>query len=72
GNLTADGDNTVQGATVTGLNVKLVPPVAVPINDVGNGTKTYAYDSCNVLKAANRFGALWLIPNSWMGNWQSW
>jgi hypothetical protein len=69
-NLTADGNNTVEGATVTGLNVKLGE--SVPVNDVGNGTKTYVYDSCNVLKAANRFGAMWLIPNTWMGNWASW
>lgn len=70
GTITSDGDNTVLGATITGLNVLLGQ--TVPINDVGNGTKTYQYDSCNVEKAVTRFSSLVLIPNTWIDNWSSW
>jgi hypothetical protein len=70
GTLTADGNNTVLGATITGLNVKL--GMSVPINDVGNGEKTYQYDSCNVAAAASRTSALVLIPNTWVDNWKTW
>src|SRR5690606_8425737 len=60
GVLTSNGNNTVLGATVSGLNVKL--GMSVPISDVGNGTKTYQYDSCNVAAAAARFATLVQIP----------
>ena len=68
--LTADGNNTVLGATISGLNV--IFGETVPASDVGNGTKTYQYDSCAVAAAANRFSALVLIPNTWIDNWASW
>jgi hypothetical protein len=70
GTLTSDGNNTVLGATVTGLNVKL--GIAVPVSDVGNGTKTYQYDSCNVAAATARFATLVQIPGTWSDNWPGW
>lgn len=67
GNLTSNGNNGVHGATITGLNVKLGQ--VVPEGDVGNGTKHYNYNSCNVASAMSRFGALTGVPNAWVDNW---
>jgi hypothetical protein len=70
GVLTSNGNNTVLGATVSGLNVML--GMSVPVSDVGNGTKTYQYDSCNVAAAAARFSTLVQIPGTWSDNWPGW
>ena len=69
GTLTSNGNNTVEGAVVTGLNIQLGQTVG--ISDVGNGTKTYRYDSCNVAKAASRFGGLVPFRNTTVDNWTS-
>jgi Tfp pilus assembly protein PilX len=66
-NLTSNGNNGVDGATVTGLNVKL--GASVPQSDVGNGTKRYNYNSCNIEKAMARFGQLVAYTNAWVDNW---
>jgi hypothetical protein len=68
GNLIADGNNNVLGATVTSLNVTL--GMTVPEVEVLNGQKTYAYDSCNVAAAAAKFSTLRALPNSWADTWQ--
>ena len=67
GALTSNGNNTVLGAVVTGLNVQLGQSVAC--SDVGNGNKTYRYDSCNVAQAAARFGGLVPLRNTSVDNW---
>lgn len=69
GNLTSNGNNTVSGAVVTGLNVKLGQ--TVPPNSLGNGNKTFRYNSCNVMAAMSRFQALHTWPNAWVDNWPS-
>jgi len=69
GTLTANGNNTVYGAVVTGLNVKLGQ--AVGISDIGNGTKVYQYNSCDIANAQNQFAGLTRIPNGWADNWPS-
>lgn len=69
GTLTSNGNNTVEGAVVTGLNVLLGQ--TVPASDVGNGNKTYRYDSCNVANAAARFGGLSPLRNATADNWPS-
>jgi hypothetical protein len=69
GVLTSNGDNTVSGAVVTGLNVLLGE--SVPVSDVGNGTKTFQYNSCDIAKAANRFGGLAPLRNTMTDNWPS-
>jgi hypothetical protein len=69
GNVTSNGNNNVRGATVTALNVKLGQ--VVPPNDVGNGNKTFGYNSCNVARAVNRTAALVAYQNGWMDNWAS-
>jgi hypothetical protein len=65
GRLRSNGTNEVQGATITGLNVKL--GYAVDDNDVNdlNGTKQYLYNSCNVKSALQALGSLRVYQNSW-------
>jgi hypothetical protein len=65
-NLTSNGNNGVTGATVSGLNVKL--GLTVPIS-TANGTKTYTYNSCEVARSTNTYGALVTLANTWVDNW---
>ena len=67
GALTSNGNNTVSGALVTGLNVLLGENPGM--SDVGNGTKTYRYDSCNVSKAGEQFKGLAPLRNTGADNW---
>jgi hypothetical protein len=69
GTLTSNGSNSVHGAVVTGLNVQLGQ--VVPVSDVGNGTKTFRYDSCNVAKAAGSFAGLQPFRNTTVDNWST-
>jgi hypothetical protein len=69
GTITSNGTNTVAGAIVTGLNVQL--GAAVPVSDVGNGTKTFVYNSCNVDSALTNLGNLQRIRNGWTDDWPS-
>ena len=67
GILTSNGNNTVRGAVVTGLNFLL--GINVPIADAGNGNKTFRYNSCFVANAAARFGGLVPLRNTSVDNW---
>jgi type II secretory pathway pseudopilin PulG len=69
GTFTSNGTNTVSGALVTGLNVLLGQ--VVPPSNLGNGTKTYRFDSCNVEKAVQKFNGLAPLRNSSADNWSS-
>jgi hypothetical protein len=63
----SNGNNAVSGAVVTALNVELgqtVPPASV-----GNGNKTFQYNSCNVAKAMAGMGELVGYTNAWVDNW---
>jgi hypothetical protein len=74
GTLTSNGNNTVLGAVVTGLNVMIggnPDESTIDVSDVGNGNKTYRYDSCNVAAAANAFGGLVPFRNTFADNWAS-
>jgi hypothetical protein len=64
--ITSNGNSTISGATVSGLNVKL--GTYVP-GATGNGTKQYNYDSCEVAKATTTMGALVTLRNTWVDNW---
>ena len=64
--IVGNGNNTIKGATVSGLNVKL--GTYVP-GSVGNGTKHYNYSSCEVSKATTTMGALVTLRNTWVDNW---
>ncbi|MEX2182063.1 MAG: hypothetical protein WD771_08475 [Gemmatimonadaceae bacterium] len=71
GRLTSNGTNEVQGATITGLNVKL--GYSVDDNDVNdlNGTKKYLYNSCRVNSAMQALGSLRVYQNSWANSYPS-
>ncbi|MES2304791.1 MAG: hypothetical protein V4558_04760 [Gemmatimonadota bacterium] len=81
GKLTSNGNNTIYGATYTGLNISVPaynPPNAAnpsfPIptaSDLGNGTKTYQYDSCMIKKALSQYGDWARLGNAWTDNWPS-
>ena len=66
GDITSNGNNGIQGATVSGLNVKL--GTYVP-SSTANGTKDYQYNSCEVAKANTSAGALVTLKNTWVDNW---
>ncbi|HVH66952.1 MAG TPA: hypothetical protein VM716_03715 [Gemmatimonadales bacterium] len=67
GNVVSNGNNTVEGAVVSGLNVTFGQ--SVPMASIGNGTKTYQYNSCNVLKALAKQAKLVPLTNAWVDNW---
>ena len=54
GRIISNGYQQIRGATVTGLNLLLGE--AVLANDIGNGNKTFQYNSCNVLDATSALG----------------
>jgi hypothetical protein len=64
--IVSNGVNTVEGATISGLNVKLGTYVPAA---TANGTKSYNYNSCEVAKAASTMGALVTLRNTWVDNW---
>jgi hypothetical protein len=66
GDITSNGNNGIEGATVSGLNVKL--GTYVP-SSTANGTKQYNYNSCAVAKATTLMGALVTLRNTWVDNW---
>jgi len=66
-NLTSNGNGGVDGATVTGLNVKLGKNLSQ--DDVGNGAKRFNYNSCNVAKAMGKTAQLVGYTNAWVDNW---
>ena len=66
GDITSNGSNGIQGATVSGLNVKL--GTYVPTS-TANGTKSYNFNSCEVSKANKPAGALVTLRNTWVDNW---
>ena len=49
GTLTSNGNNSIMGAVITGLNVKI--GIDVRQEAVGNGNKTFQYHSCNLARA---------------------
>ena len=69
GTLTSNGNNTVNGGMITGLNM-LLGQIVLP-SSVGNGTKIIRYDSCNVDKASQRFKGLVALRNTGADNWGS-
>lgn len=77
--LISDGNNTVAGATLSGLNYLingLTPNTLTQSqatdNSSANGQKTYVYNSCYVSRASQRMRRYVVMPNSWMDNLTSW
>jgi hypothetical protein len=69
GRLTSSGNNTIDGAVVSGLN-QLLGQVVLP-SDLGSGNKTFSYNSCSVASAGARFSGLAPLRNTTVDNWPS-
>jgi hypothetical protein len=69
GNIISNGQANLFGAVITALNVKL--GVAVPTQNVGNGTKLFQYDSCALKRALGHIGSLQRVRNGWTDTWSS-
>jgi len=69
GKFTSSGNNTVYGAMVTGLNIKLGQ--AVGASDIASGNKTLQYDSCALKRALGKVGSLQRVRNGWSDSWSS-
>lgn len=67
GTITSNGNNTISGAAVTGLNVKLGSTVAT--NSVGNGNKDFSYDSCMVENSVSGLGRMKVYKATWGNNY---
>jgi hypothetical protein len=76
GKLVSNGNNTVAGATISGLNVLLPgnPPASVSEFDdaTAGGTKTYVYSSCKVARATKALQKYRVLANTWADNLPSW
>ena len=70
GALTSNGNNIVEGIIMSGLNTLL--GMTVPMSSVGNGTKTYEYNSCNMDTALAHLSSLRTFNNAWADNWSGW
>ena len=69
GYVTSNGYQTVEGATITGLNELLGE--TTPSSDLGNGNKKFIYHSCKLTMASKAaFGGLAEVPGSWFERWQ--
>jgi hypothetical protein len=69
GSLVHNGAGNVYGGVVTNMNVKTG---SAPLNsDIGNGTKTYWYDSCAISRAMGKIGSIQRIRNGWTDTWSS-
>lgn len=69
GVLISNGNNAIQGATITALNIKL--GIAVPQNAIANGNKTFQYNSCTIASALKRIGSVQRVRNGWTDTWSS-
>lgn len=68
GKLTSNGNQTIEGTVVTGLNILLGE--TPDDSDIGNGNKTFQYQSCYVKMARQAaFGGLSEVPGSWAEVW---
>lgn len=70
GKITDNGSGDISGAVVSGLNV--LKGMTVGESSKANGTKDYAYNSCEVAKAANSLSKVQAVKNAWMDNWPGW
>ena len=64
GRLVSDGNQTIKGTIMTGLNTLLGQNVG-QASAVGNGQKSFLYHSCNVEAAARSMGWLAEVPGTW-------
>jgi hypothetical protein len=69
GNMISNGAVNIYGAVITGLNLKTGGVVGP--QSVGNGTKTYQYDSCALKRALGHTGYMQRVRNGWTDTWSS-
>jgi len=69
GSLVHNGGGNVYGAVVTNMNV--MTGAAPSTTDIGNGTKTYWYDSCAISRAMGHIGSIQRVRNGWTDAWSS-
>jgi len=69
GSLTHNGAGNVYGGVVTNMNVKT--GAAPSSTDLGNGNKTYWYDSCAISRAMGKIGSIQRVRNGWTDTWSS-
>jgi hypothetical protein len=69
GNLLSNGAVNIYGAVITGLNLKTGGTPGV--QSVGNGTKTFQYDSCSLKRALGHTGYMQRVRNGWTDTWSS-
>lgn len=74
GMLTSNGNNTMSGATLTGLNFLIggTPSLSNVDDSDANGQKTYVYNSCSIADATSHLMRYGVIPNSWLDNLATW
>ena len=70
GMITDNGSGHIEGAVITGLNVKLGESVGQ--SSKANGTKDYIYNSCHIASAMGGMARLAQIPNAWADNSLTW
>lgn len=70
GMITDNGNGQVEGAVISGLDVKLGEPVGA--SSKANGEKDYIYNSCDIQSAMAAMARLSQIPNAWADNWSTW
>jgi hypothetical protein len=68
GYIRSNGNNSVRGAVISGLNVKLGQAVGV---SQMNGSKSYQYDSCALTRALGHIGSIQRVRNAWTDTWSS-
>jgi hypothetical protein len=68
GYVRSNGSNTMRGAVISGLNVKLGQAVGV---SQMNGSKSYQYDSCALTRALGHVGSIQRVRNGWTDTWSS-
>jgi hypothetical protein len=75
GQLISNGNNTVAGATVSGLNVLLGADPGGSVLDDGataNGQKIYQYSWCKVARATKALQSYRVLANAWADNLPTW
>jgi hypothetical protein len=78
GTVRGNGTDLIQGAMITGMNMKLTPaqhtatglPAPTAPDDL-RGVKDYYFNSCSVAKAGAALGNFVVLPNAWMDNWST-
>jgi Tfp pilus assembly protein PilX len=69
GTITSNGGNSINGATISGLNLQIGQ--AVPASAIANGEKYFRYNSCILARALRPFAGVVPLDNAWADNWAS-